>query len=155
MSRPGYSACFDAVSLSAATAKTVVGIKAAPNHLAVVTAIAVTFHGVTASDVPALIEVVKGDDTTNPPGTNSTTLTPAQLRGRVLTCDASAAHTWTAEPTTLTRLWEMRVSPTSGVIIQLPLSREIECDPTTNKFLGLRITAPAAVTVSGTLEFEE
>lgn len=155
MSRPGYAALFDSVALSATTAKTVVGIKAAPNHLAVVTAIAVTFHGVTASEVPALIEVVKGDDSTNSPGTNSTTLTIPQLRGRVLTCDASGAHTWTSEPTTLVALWKMRVSPTSGVIIQLPLGREFDCDPTTNKFIGLRITAPAAATVTGTLEFEE
>lgn len=153
--RPAFTACFDSVALSAATAKTVVGIKAAPNHIAVITAVAVTFHGVTSSDIPVLIEVVSGTDASNSPGTNSTTITPPQLRGRVLTCDAAAAHTWTSEPTVLTRIWELRVSPTSGVVIQLPLGREIECDPTTNKLIGVRMTAPAAVSVSGTLEFEE
>ncbi len=153
--RPGFVANFDAVALTAATAKTVVGIKAAPNHLAVITAIFVTFHGVTSSNVPALVEVVTGTDATNSPGTNSTTLTPIQVRGRVLTCDATAAHTWTAEPTVLSKLYGFRIPPTSGVIVQLPLNREVEIDPTTNKLVGLRITAPDATSVTGLIEFEE
>jgi hypothetical protein len=155
MAAPAFSVPFQDVALAAATAKTVAGIKPAANKPVTVTAVVVTFDGTDSTKTPVLIEIVSGTDASNSPGTNSTSVTPLQLRGRVSTAQTAAAKNWTTEPTVLTQLEPLRVSPTAGTIIQLPLGREIECDATNLKFLGLRLTAGAAVNVTGWLEFEE
>src|SRR3954466_911791 len=137
MATPGFTVPFQDVALAPATAKTVIGVAPAANKPIPVSVAVITFDGTTPTAVPVLIEWVIGTNATNAPGTNSTSVTPLQLRGRVTTAQTPAAKNWTAEPTVLTQVAPMRVSPTSGTIIQLPLGREIEGDNTTNKFVGL------------------
>lgn len=147
----GYSVPFTDVSLTAATAKTVVSVTA--SKVVTVCNVVITFDGVTASNTPVLVELVKGDGTTA--GT-STAVTPLAIRGAVNIAAAStAAKNYTAEPTTLTMLENLRIPPTSGIIYQLPLGREIQGDSSTNKLIGLRLTAGSGVNVTGFLEFEE
>ncbi len=122
----------------------------------------VFFDGVTATAVPALIELVKSTNATNSsPGTNNTTVTPVQARGDGNTAGAGVAPAFTAfsastsEPTVLVVLKRWLVPPTSGLLVQAPLGREPAIIPIASTFmgLGLRVTAPATVNVRAYMEF--
>lgn len=93
-----------AVALTTATAKTVVGAKAHANSGLLLLGFWISFDGVTAAAAPALIEPSYVTWATNSPGTNSTSTTPRQVLGRVLTAGFTSGKTWTAgnEPTALT-----------------------------------------------------
>jgi hypothetical protein len=96
---------FSAVSLSASTAKTVAGVKAATNVPLKILEAALTMNGTTSSDSAALVEPARCTFATNSPGTNSTSTTPVKLEpGRAETIQATAGHTWTTEPTVITAL---------------------------------------------------
>lgn len=154
MAQPAYTVPFQDVALSAATAKTVAYVLA--DRVATIKAIDVTFDGVTAANTPVLIEIVTGTAASNStPGTGSTTVTPVQIRGRVATARTTAAKNCTSEPTVLTQAKAWRITPTGGVLYQLPLGGEIESDATTNKMVALRLTAAQTVNVTGSIEFEE
>lgn len=90
------------VALTAATAKTVLGIKAATNVCVKLTEVGISFDGATSSNAPAICEFMQSTFGANPPGTASTSVTPAKRdTGRAETIQATAAKTWTTEPTTL------------------------------------------------------
>lgn len=132
-----------AVALSAATAKTVLGVKAHANSGLLLQQAKVAFDGVTASAVPVLIELCYATWATNSPGTNSTSTTPRQTMGRVLTAGFTSGKTWTAEPTALTALDEWLLTPNGGAAwIDLPLGTEYDC--ALAEGFCLRLTAPAA-----------
>lgn len=153
MPAPRYTAITGgAVTLTAATAKTVLGWKAHANSGLLLLGYEVAFDGVTASAVPVLIEVCYSTWATNPPGTNSTSVTPLQNTGRVLAVGATAGKTWTAgnEPTTLSVLTEKLLTPNGGVIVyDYPLGNEPDC--ALAEGFALRLTAPAGVNVRATL----
>lgn len=135
-----------AVALSAATAKTVNGIKAHANSGISVTKFWVAFDGVTASAVPVLIEIGYCTWATNGPGTNSTSTTPRQKYGRALTVGFTSGKTWTSEPTVITVLEEFLLSPNGGVVgYDFPLGTEP--DSALAEGLVVRCTAPATVNV--------
>lgn len=154
MSAVGYSIITGgAVALSAATAKTILGVKAHANSGAQLKRFWVAFDGVTASAVPVLVELGYCTFGANPPGTNSTSVTPAQEYGRVLTVGATAGKTWTTEPTTITVLEEFLLTPNGGLVgYQFPLGTEP--DTALGEGLVLRCTAPATVNVRGSMLFE-
>lgn len=143
-----------AIGLTAATAKTVAGIKAATNDIITLVKVEVSFDGVTASAVPVLIEVGTSTFATNAPGTASTSVTPASTRGRQATAMATAAKTWTTEPTVMVVLEEFLLTPNGGTYIAdgVP-AREIE-SPISGG-LVVRLTAPAAVNVRFCVWFAE
>lgn len=156
----GGTSTAGAIALSAATAKTVVGIAAGTVNQPSVVEVAISFDGVTASAVPVLCEWVSGTNATNPPGTNSTSQTPKQLRGwPSQASQATAAYNWTAEPTVLEVFKKRLLTPNGGlIVIQNPLGREptsIVTASTQFKFVGLRLTAPATVNCHVDLEYEE
>lgn len=133
-----------AVALSAATAKTVIGVKAHANSGLLLVGLRVAFDGVTASAVPVLVELGYCTWGANSPGTNSTSTTPRQRLGRVLTAGFTAGKTWTTEPTTITVLDEWLLTPNSGMAyIDLPLGTEL--DSALAEGFVLRLTAPATV----------
>jgi hypothetical protein len=68
---------------------------------------------------------------------------------------ATAAQNYSAEPTVLSA-WKRWLVPVFNglLVIQFPLGREPEQIVTADG-LGLRVTAPAVVNVSGYIEFEE
>lgn len=153
MAAPIYSIITGgAVALSAATAKSILGAKAHANSGLQLSAARIGFDGVTASAVPVLVELCYCTFGANPPGTNSTSVTPAQKSGRVLTAGFTAGKTWTTEPTTITVLDEWLLTPNGGlVLLDLPLGTEY--DTALGEGLLIRCTAPATVNVRATMDF--
>ncbi len=141
-----------AEALAAATAETILNLINAANSLVRLIEFGISFDGVTATAVPVLVELMNSTQATA--GTSSSA-TIRQLRGPTRTVQASAAHSYTVEPTVLTGLREWLVRPDGGLlIIQFPLGREPEQVTTADGF-PIRATAPAIVNVRGYMEFEE
>lgn len=98
---------YRSVALVAATAKTVVGVKAAANVALKLTEACASMDGATSSNAPAVIDFNRATFATNSPGTASTTFTPNATAGkrdpgRAETVQATCATAWTTEPTVLT-----------------------------------------------------
>lgn len=94
---------FKTVALTAATPKSVGGVKAAANVALKWLEGAVSFDGATSSNAPAVCDFNRSTFATNSPGTSSTTFTPNKRDpGRAETIQATAATNWTTEPTVLT-----------------------------------------------------
>jgi hypothetical protein len=154
MAKAGYITSTEgAVALSAATAKSILGV-AAPSSFGVdLKKFRVAFDGVTASNVPVLIELCYATFATNGPGTNSTSTTVDQMYGRSITAGFTAAKNWTTEPTELTPLEEWLLTPAGGTIVyDYPLG-DTPDTAVSNGFV-LRLNAPATVNVRATFLFE-
>lgn len=141
---------------AAAGAKTVLmAIAPSANGLRLVE-FALSMDGVTASAVPALVELVTS--TQAGAGTSGVTPTITQIRGRTASATApTGGSNYTAEPTTLVRHKAFYVPQFMGlIIVQFPLGREPECDASggTIKGLGIRITTTATVNVVAGMEVE-
>lgn len=156
MAAVGYSVTTEgAVALTAATAKSILGVKAHANSGLQLKGFMVAFDGVTASDVPALVDICYSTFASNSPGTNSTGTTEMQTYGRVLAAGFTGAHTWTAanEPTVLTVFKQFLLAPDKGVIAyQWPLGQEPDC--ALAEGFVIRVNAPATVSVRATLDVE-
>lgn len=140
-----------AIALSAATAKSVLGVKAHANSGIQVYKSWIGFDGVTASAIPVLVEFCYCTWATNSPGTASTSVTPLQKSGRVLTAGFTAGKTWTTEPTVISVIEEYLLTPNSGLVgYDYPL--DTECDSALAEGFVLRFTAPAGVNVRATME---
>lgn len=140
------------VALSAATAKTVLSVIAASGKPIVVPQFKIDFDGVTAAAEPVLVELMRS---TQAGAGTSSAVTPRRKRGpTTATVAATAAKTYTAEPTVLTLIEDYAVDPYKGMfVIQYPLGREP--DAIDGAALLLRLTAPATVNVRAFIEFEE
>lgn len=143
------------VACTAATAKCVLGIKAATNVCVKLTGLTISFDGATSSNAPAICEQMQSTFGANGPGTNSTSVTPPKRdTGRAETIQATAAKTWTTEPTTLTLQSSLDLGQYNGAAtIFLPFD-------TPYIIIGaqgfvLRITSPNNVNYSGALSGEE
>lgn len=154
MSAVGYSVTTEgAVALSAATAKSILGVKAHANSGLQLKGFEVSFDGVTASAEPVLVELCSATFATNSPGTASTSVTARQKYGRVLTAGFTGGKTWTTEPTVLTVFKEFLLAPDKGFIAyQWPLGQEP--DSALAEGFVIRCNAPAAVNVRATLDVE-
>lgn len=154
MSAAGYSCTTEgAVALAAATAKSILGVKAHANSGLQVKGFHVAFDGISAAGVPVLVELCYSTFGANSPGTNSSSTTPRQTYGRVLTAGFTSGKTWTTEPTTLTVIKEMLLSPNGGsLFFQFPLGTEPDC--ALAEGFVIRCTAPATVNVRATLDVE-
>jgi hypothetical protein len=154
MAAVGYSCTTEAaVALAAATAKTIMGVKAHANSGIQLKGFMVAFDGVTASAVPVQVEICYATFATNAPGTNSTSTTPRNTYGRQLTAGLTSARNWTTEPTVLTTIKSFLLAPDKGVIaFQYPLGQEP--DTALGEGIAIRCTAPAIVNVRGTMDVE-
>lgn len=154
MAAVGYSCTTEgAVALSAATAKTILGVKAHANSGLQLKGFMVAFDGVTGSAVPVLVELCYCTWATNSPGTNSTNIGENQVYGRVLTAGFTGGKTWSSEPTTITVLREFLLAPDKGVIAyQFPLGQEPDC--ALAEGFVIRCNAPATVNVRATMDVE-
>lgn len=154
MSDVGYSIVTGgAVSLSAATAKSILGAKAHANSGLDLQHVTVGFLGVTPSAVPVVVELCYATWATNAPGTNSTSVTPLQEYGRALAAGFTAGKNWTAEPTVLSVLDEQPLTPNGGLVKwQWPLGPTPDC--ALGEGFVLRCTAPAAVDVRATMKLK-
>lgn len=145
MPAPQYACTTEsAVSLSAATAKSVVGVKAHANSGLQVCGFSISFADTNAAEVPALVELMYSTWATNSPGTNSTSTTARQINGRVLTAGFTCAKNWSAEPTTLTQAWhEFVITPNGGTFVyNFPLG--CEPDSALGEGFVIRVNAPSA-----------
>lgn len=152
--KAGYSAPSAAVvALAAGVAKSVIGVLAPAQFGVDLTRLRLAFDGVTASAIPAQIEVCQATFATNAPGTNSTTITPVQVYGRAITAGFTAASNWTTEPTVLTVADAWSLTPNGGTAIyDQPFNGTFDSAVSTG--FVVRITAPAIVNVRPTLFFE-
>lgn len=134
-----------AVALSASATKTVLGVKAHANSGIALLGVTIGFDGVTASWAPVLCELAYCTWATNSPGTNSTSVTPLQTGGRVLTAGFTAARNWTAEPTTITVFDELLVPADKGLVkYDIPLG--LEPDSALAEGFVIRCITAASVT---------
>lgn len=154
MAKAGYSVpTGGVVALSAATAKSVLGLKAHANFGLDLKKLRYGFDGVTASNVPVLIEFCYCTWATNSPGTNSTSITPVQEYGRVITPGFTAGKGWTAEPTVLTVIEEVLMTPNGGQLwYDFPLGDSPDC--ALSEGWVLRMNAPNAVNARATAKVE-
>lgn len=154
MAKAGYSvATGAAVSLSASTAKSVLGIRAPEEFGLDLKKVWFGFTGVTASEAPVLCELCYATYATNAPGTSSTSVTPLQAYGRTITAGATAARNWTSEPTVLTTIAEFPLTPNGGTLLyDFPLGDTPDCAP--EHGFVLRLTAAATVSVRASMVWE-
>jgi hypothetical protein len=157
VARAGYSIVTGgAVALSAATAKSVLGVMAPADHGIDLKKVWWGFTGVDATQAAVVCELCHATFATNPPGTASTTLTapaPTQVYGRTIAHGVTAAKTWTTEPTVLTPIAEIPLSPNGGTLLyDIPLGDTPDCGPEDG--FVLRFTAAASVSVRASMFFE-
>ena len=154
MAKAGYVTSTEgAVALSAATAKSILGVCGTSGFGVDLKKFRVAFDGVTASAVPVLVELCYSTFASNAPGTNSTSTTVDQAYGRSITAGFTAAKNWTSEPTALTPLDEWLLTPAGGLVLyDFPLG-DTPDSAVSNGFV-LRLNAPATVNVRGTFWFE-
>lgn len=138
----------DAIALVAATTKTAMELATAATARAVLVQWWVEFDGVSASAVPVKVEVARGSGTIT--GTGITAVKYKDYAPAALT---TVKHTASAEGTVTDVLEIHRVSPTSGILIQYPLGREIEVP--VSSFIRLRLTAAANVNATVGMAWEE
>lgn len=151
MPKAGYTATSGAVALAAATAKTVLNVIAPATFGIDLRSVAIAFDGVTASNVPVLVELCSS--TQAGAGTTGSTPTILQGYGRAITAGFTAGAGYSAEPTVLTVLDAWTLSPNGGLVIRdWPLGEGFDQD--VSKGLAVRLTAPAIVNSRVTMKFE-
>ena len=136
------------VALSAATARTVIEGSTTANVPCEWIALDITFDGVTATAVPVRVDFCTYTAT----GTG-TAYTPKRLGQAVGTAQTTFKINDTVEPSTPTIVQSWLIPPTSGIMYQWPLGRELFHNVSTVQ--GIRLTAPAAVNAIVNLTTEE
>lgn len=116
----------------------------------VITQTDVTFNGVTATDVPVQFEIA----TTSGSSSGGSIVTPTQIGLSTRVASQTVARindTTEGGSPSVKAAWF--IPPTSGMSIQYPLGREPALPPST--FMEFRVRAPAAVSVTVNVWFEE
>lgn len=152
----GYVICSGTFSLSANVPKTIISIVSV-NEAPVITQMSVSFKGTTQTDAPALVELCLcsqiSSGVSNP-------VVAAQVWGTPqLTPTVVPSIGFTTEPTVIVPIRQWFITPAGGVLdLQYPLGREpmgAILASTTGKGILLRVTASAAVTCTGYMEWGE
>lgn len=152
----GAFVCRNLVFSAASGAKTVLVVASPSQHGLSLVEFGISFDGVTASAVPATVELTQltlgaaGTPAASPPAA-------VQVRGRTGATAPTVTHNYTVEPTTHTVIRQFFVSPNGGLFVYpLPLGRELECDASggTIKSLAIRINTTATVNVLAYMEVE-
>ncbi len=136
-------------------AKTVLNVIAGANQPVTVIEWGVSFDGVTASAVPATVELCQSTQATA--GTSGGSV-PAivQTSGRAITAQHTSGHNYTAEPTALTVIEQVFVPQFMGVYVkQYPLGLEPDSDLSggTVKAMAIRVNVSANVNVLAYMRF--
>jgi hypothetical protein len=140
------------VSLSASTPKTMLQLVAAANHRVLIKSYSVSFKGVSSTDPPVLVQLVRQTSA----GTSSAATVEKNNEGDDETLQSSAVKDCTAEPTTGNVIIEAEVHPQSGWHVFLPLGQEIVVKG--GGRVGIRCApgaAPATLTAVACIDFEE
>lgn len=108
--------------------------------------IAISMDGVTATAVPATVELFTSDETTA--GTGSGTAVTTQIKGRAQAHGLTVGQNFSAEGTTYTIIKGLYVPQYMGiVVIQNPLGLEEESPGDAADSIGIRINVTANVNV--------
>lgn len=143
-----YTVPVAAVSLTAATAKTVVQLVTGSTRAARLTSFTAAFQSTTSTDTPVLV-VIQLQTTA---GTMSAA-TPQPTDGRMAAAISTAQTNATAEPTAGNTIHRFRLTPIGG-LLHLPLEHlNIVAQVSTR--IGITLTAAQSQTFDGTLAFEE
>lgn len=137
------------VFAAASGAKTVLNVIAGANQPITLMEFGVSFDGVTASAIPATVELCQSTQATA--GTSAASA-PAivQVSGRAIASQHTSGHNYTAEPTVLTVIEQFFVPQFMGTFVkQYPLGLEPDTDLSggTVKALAVRVNVSAAVNV--------
>lgn len=151
VARSGTSATNTAaVAMVAATAKTVVGVFGTAGTSIALIRTVISFDGVTATAVPALVEV----GITSAAGTAGTAFTPVQWAGATMASACAAGYNYSAEPTYNRILHSFYAPVLMGSLVEWsPLGDEIQCD--SSQGLAIRVTAPAVVNCLASIVYAE
>jgi hypothetical protein len=153
MGKAGYVAPTGAVvALAATTTKTILGVVAPAQFGLDLLKIRYAFDGANPTAAGVLVELMNCTFAAQPPGTNSTVITPVQVYGRTITPGFTAGYGWSAEPTAQTLIESTYLAPTSGLWYDFPLSTSIDTSAAVG--LALRMTAPAAVNARASMWLE-
>lgn len=144
MTAPLYTIPGSAIALTASTPKTVLGAKAHANSGLLLKKMHLGFNSVTAADQPPTVEILYLTWATNSPGTNSTSVTPFQVGGRVMTPGFTGGKNWTTEPTVVSQAVPIYLPPNGTGLYDIPLGDEFDC--ALAEGFGLRITPGASAT---------
>jgi hypothetical protein len=136
------------IALSAATAKTVLQLVAAANHLVAVKGFSISFDGTSSSAEPVQVDILR--QTTA--GTSSAG-TPVEETVTGVTLQTTSRITITAEPTAGAVLRRYEVHPQAGLLEKFTFEDEIIIGAAGR--LGIRCTAPATVNCLAHMAFEE
>lgn len=143
------------VSLTAATPKSVLGIRAGAAFGLDLLLASIAFNASGSSaptNEPILIQLCYCTFASNStPGTNNTTENPVQWAGRQTAHGCTAMSDWTAEPTVLTILDEFLIHGQQGIKEPLPLGGEPDSD--LNQGFVLRVTSPNNVSCRPAFRF--
>ena len=153
----GYTVALETPFAATTGAKTALMVISAANSGLMVVEFGISFDGVTATAVPALVELVSSTQATAGTGTGTPTIT--QNRGRVTGGEApTASGRHSAEPTVLVRHKAWYVPQFMGTfVVQFPLGREPEIDDSGGsiKGYGIRVNVSANVNVMCYMEVEK
>lgn len=157
MAKAGYGVSTNgAVALSAGVAKTILAVKSNAAFGLDLKKARIGFDGVSASAVPVLVQLCYLTWATGTVGTNSTSQTSAVFQeygNRSLTHGVTAASAWTSEPTVLTPIDEILLTPNGGLFVyDFPLGDTPDCG--LSEGFAIRCNAPAAVNARGLLKWE-
>lgn len=152
-----YAAVLVSPFAATAGAKTALMVISPANSGLLVVEFGISFDGVTASAVPALVELVSS--TQAGAGTSAETPTITQTRGRVTGGEPpTGGSKYSAEPTVLVRHRAWYVRQDGGIlVVQFPLGREPETDDSGGaiKAYGIRVNVSANVNLMAYMETEK
>ena len=152
----GHSTVLVSPFAATAGAKTVLLVLAPANSGLVIVEFGISFDCVTATAVPALVDIVSTTAATA--GTSGETPTITQIRGRVTGGEPpTGGSKYSAEPTVLVRHKAWYVPQFMGaLVLQFPLGREPETDDSGGaiKGYGIRVNVTANVNVMAYMETE-
>jgi hypothetical protein len=138
------------IALVAATAKTIAELGVAASDRAKIVEWSVTFDGVTSTAIPVDVEVGRFSAGV----TTATTLAGFKGDPADGTAAVVAKHSTTVEGAgTASDVFNYHVPPTGGLVIQVPLGREMVL--ALSSFWRIRCTAAAGVSVTFTVTWEE
>lgn len=134
--------------------RTVLEVNPPANRVATITQWSIEFSGVSATDVPVIVEACE----VTAASAAGTAVTPNALRDGQVAVASAAKHTPASEGTTLV-LETHNVPPSSGILIQYPLGREPQVQGAAAAAKGFSVRANrgsgAAINGDATIEWDE
>jgi len=157
-----YVAISEGINLGAATALVVLDVTPTGTTRRMgLNELSVTFNGTSATAVPVIVRVVRttvvpvGGGTITQAPTPTDTNSPASLCTAYMPTTASPGVYATTAPTVGVMLRSWYISPTSGMVYQIPLGLEVVTPAVAGSGIGIQCVAPAIVACTACLAWTE